>query len=102
MSFFDTMAREKGYVTGLTWFRTHPPFYERMATTYQETLQEQGIIFCAISEAVQKYPELVQKYLGSVVPYTDNFFAALNAAVFCGSRADECDIRYRQVIHSRL
>ena len=38
MSFFDTMAREKGYVTGLTWFRTHPPFYERMATTYQEIL----------------------------------------------------------------
>src|SRR5581483_1757974 len=44
-----------------------------VATTYQETLEEQGIIFCAISEAVQKHPELVQKYLGSVVPYTDNF-----------------------------
>lgn len=51
-------------------------------TTYKETLAELGIIFCSMSEAVQDHPELVRKYLGSVVPYTDNFFAALNAAVF--------------------
>ena len=48
----------------------------------KENLAELGIIFCSFSEAVQKHPDLVQKYLGSVVPYTDNFFAALNAAVF--------------------
>ena len=53
-----------------------------VATTYKKNLEERGILFCAISEAVQKYPDLVQKYLGSVVPMTDNFFAALNAAVF--------------------
>ena len=46
-----------------------------VATTYQDMLQEAGVIFCPISEAVQKYPELVQKYLGSVVPYSDNFYA---------------------------
>jgi Fe-S cluster assembly protein SufB len=51
-------------------------------TTYQKTLEEKGIIFCSMSEAVQNHPELVQKYLGSVVPYTDNYFAALNSAVF--------------------
>ena len=51
-------------------------------TTYSEQLKKQGILFCSISEAVQKYPDLVQKYLGSVVPYTDNFFACLNSAVF--------------------
>jgi Fe-S cluster assembly protein SufB len=51
-------------------------------TTFGETLAELGIIFCSFSEAVQKYPELVKKYMGSVVPYTDNFFAALNSAVF--------------------
>lgn len=51
-------------------------------TTFRETLAEKGIIFCSISEAVKEYPELVRKYLGSVVPYTDNFYAALNAAVF--------------------
>ena len=51
-------------------------------TTFRETLAKQGIIFCSISEAVQNYPELVQKYLGSVVPYSDNFYAALNSAVF--------------------
>ena len=50
--------------------------------TFRETLSKQGIIFCSISEAVQTYPELVQKYLGSVVPYSDNFYAALNSAVF--------------------
>ncbi|WP_458097393.1 Fe-S cluster assembly protein SufB [Roseomonas sp. WA12] len=53
-----------------------------VATTYRERLEKDGIIFCPISEAVQKHPELVQKYLGSVVPHTDNFFAALNSAVF--------------------
>ncbi|MBP3418984.1 MAG: Fe-S cluster assembly protein SufB [Marinifilaceae bacterium] len=51
-------------------------------TTFQETLAERGIIFCSISEAVKHHPDLVKKYLGSVVPYTDNFFAALNSAVF--------------------
>lgn len=51
-------------------------------TTYQGKLAELGILFCSFSEAVQSYPALVQKYLGSVVPYTDNFFAALNSAVF--------------------
>ncbi len=53
-----------------------------VATTFKGKLAELGIIFCSFSEAVRNYPELVQKYLGSVVPYTDNFFAALNAAVF--------------------
>jgi Fe-S cluster assembly protein SufB len=53
-----------------------------VATTFKEKLAELGVIFCSFSEAVQKHPELVQKYLGSVVPYTDNFFATLNAAVF--------------------
>ena len=53
-----------------------------VATTFKGKLAEMGIIFCSFSEAVQKHPELVRKYLGSVVPYSDNFFAALNAAVF--------------------
>src|SRR5437667_6283962 len=53
-----------------------------VATTFKEKLADLGIVFCSFSEAVQKHPGLVQKYLGSVVPYTDNFFAALNAAVF--------------------
>ena len=53
-----------------------------VATTFKEKLGELGIIFCSMSEAVQKHPALVQKYLGSVVPYTDNFYAALNSAVF--------------------
>lgn len=51
-------------------------------TTFRETLAEKGIIFCSISEAVREYPELVQQYLGSVVPASDNFYAALNSAVF--------------------
>lgn len=51
-------------------------------TTFRETLMKQGIIFCSISEAVKEYPELVKQYLGSVVPYSDNFYAALNSAVF--------------------
>jgi Fe-S cluster assembly protein SufB len=53
-----------------------------VATTYKTKLAEKGIIFCSISEAVREHPELVKKYLGSVVPYTDNFFATLNSAVF--------------------
>lgn len=53
-----------------------------VATTFKETLGELGIIFCSFSEAVQKHPELVRKYMGSVVPVNDNYFAALNSAVF--------------------
>ncbi len=53
-----------------------------VATTFKEKLAEDGIIFCSISEAVKDYPELIEKYLGSVVPAGDNFFAALNSAVF--------------------
>lgn len=51
-------------------------------TTFRETLAELGIIFCSFSEAVQEHPDLVKKFMGTVVPYTDNFFAALNSAVF--------------------
>ena len=51
-------------------------------TTFKEKLAEKNIIFCSISEAVRNYPELVRKHLGSVVPYRDNYFAALNSAVF--------------------
>jgi Fe-S cluster assembly protein SufB len=51
-------------------------------TTYKEKLAELGIVFCSFSEAVQDHPELIKKYLGTVVPYTDNYFAALNSAVF--------------------
>ena len=53
-----------------------------VATTFKDRLEEAGVIFCSFSEAVQKYPELIQRYLGTVVPYKDNFFAALNSAVF--------------------
>lgn len=53
-----------------------------VATTFQKELEKQGIIFCSFSEAVHNHPKLVRKYLGSVVPYTDNYFAALNSAVF--------------------
>ena len=53
-----------------------------VATTFKKKLSELGIIFCSFSEAVQHHPELIEKYLGSVVPYTDNFFATLNSAVF--------------------
>ncbi len=53
-----------------------------VATTFKAKLAEEGVIFCSFSEAVHDYPELVKKYLGSVVPYTDNYFAALNSAVF--------------------
>ena len=53
-----------------------------VGTTYREQLAEKGIIFCSFSEAVQAHPDLIKKYLGSVVPHTDNYYAALNAAVF--------------------
>ena len=53
-----------------------------VVTTFREKLLEAGVIFCSISEAVQKYPELIKKYIGSVVPQKDNFYAALNSAVF--------------------
>lgn len=53
-----------------------------VATTFKDTLAEKGIIFCSFSEAVREHPELVKKYMGSVVPYTDNYYAALNSAVF--------------------
>jgi Fe-S cluster assembly protein SufB len=51
-------------------------------TTFKEVLAEKGVIFCSFSEAVQEHPELIKKYMGSVVPYTDNYYAALNSAVF--------------------
>src|SRR5690606_12259821 len=51
-------------------------------TTFSEELEKKGIIFCSISEAVQKHPDLVRQYLGSVIPLRDNFFATLNSAVF--------------------
>ena len=53
-----------------------------VTTTFKETLSKLGIVFCSMSEAIREHPELVKKYLGSVVPYTDNYFAALNSAVF--------------------
>jgi Fe-S cluster assembly protein SufB len=53
-----------------------------VATTFKDKLAEQGIVFCSFSEAVRQHPDLVRRYLGTVVPYTDNFFAALNSAVF--------------------
>jgi len=53
-----------------------------VATTFKDELKKYGVIFCPFSEAVQNHPELIEKYLGSVVPHTDNFFAALNSAVF--------------------
>ena len=53
-----------------------------VATTFKDTLAEKGIIFCSISEAIREHPELVKKYIGSVIPRTDNYFAALNSAVF--------------------
>ena len=53
-----------------------------IGTTFQKKLEEAGVVLCSISEAVHQYPELIEKYLGSVVPIGDNFFAALNSAVF--------------------
>ena len=53
-----------------------------VSSTYQESLEKAGVIFCPMSEAVKNHPDLVKKYLGSVVPYSDNFYASLNSAVF--------------------
>jgi Fe-S cluster assembly protein SufB len=53
-----------------------------LGTTHQKELEEHGVVFCSFSEGVEKHPELIKKYLGTVVPYTDNYYAALNAAVF--------------------
>ncbi len=53
-----------------------------VATTFKEELKKAGVVFMPISEAIREYPDLVKKYLGSVVPVTDNFFATLNSAVF--------------------
>ena len=53
-----------------------------VATTFKEDLAKAGVVFCSFSEAVKKYPKIIKKYLGTVVPYTDNYFAALNSAVF--------------------
>ena len=53
-----------------------------VATTYKDKLLKHGVVFCPFSEAVEKYPDLIKKYMGSVVPHTDNYFAALNSAVF--------------------
>ena len=53
-----------------------------VATTFKDRLAEKGVIFCSISEAVKEHPELIKKYMGSVVPQSDNFYAALNSAVF--------------------
>ncbi len=77
-------------------------------TTFKETLAEKGIIFCSMSEAVRDYPELIKKYLGSVVPYTDNFYAALNAARVIGRthktsarRVFQCLVVQDRVMHLR-
>ena len=53
-----------------------------VATTFKDTLSKKGIIFCSISEAIQEHPELVKKYIGTVVPQKDNYYSALNSAVF--------------------
>ena len=55
-----------------------------VVTTFKDELKKAGVIFCSISEAVREHPELVKKYLGSVVPQSDNFYAALNSAVYLG------------------
>jgi Fe-S cluster assembly protein SufB len=72
-----------------------------VATTFKDKLTEKGIIFCPISEAVREHPEIVQKYLGSVVPAGDNFYAALNSAVFTDGvelvALDEASIKYSTV-----
>jgi Fe-S cluster assembly protein SufB len=65
-----------------------------VATTFKKTLAEKGIIFCPISEAIKEHPELVKKYLGTVVPQKDNFYAALNSAVFSESiRPEQVSLR---------
>ena len=69
-------------------------------TTFQTTLEKQGIIFCSFGEAVKRYPDLVKKYLGTVVPPTDNFYAALNSAVF--SDGSFCYIPNYQIFIQRI
>ena len=64
-----------------------------VVTTFKEELAKAGVIFCSISEAVQTHPELVRKYLGSVVPITDNFYATLNSAVFSDGSLRLCAAR---------
>ena len=68
-----------------------------VATTFKGKLNDVGVIFCSFSEAVREHPELVKKYLGSVVPYSDNFYAALNSAVF--SDGSFCYIPKLSLIH---
>lgn len=67
-------------------------------TTFKEKLREKGIIFCSMGEAVKEHPDLVKQYIGSVVPYRDNFFAALNSAVFSDGSfvyiLKACDVRW--------
>src|SRR3546814_11892315 len=60
-----------------------------VGTTFRKKLAEAGVIFCSISEAVREHPELVKKYLGTVVPFADNFYATLNSAVFTDGRSEE-------------
>ncbi|HEY7838911.1 MAG TPA: Fe-S cluster assembly protein SufB [Terriglobales bacterium] len=76
--------KERGILAGVTPSVAVDAIFDSVsvATTFQAKLAEDGVIFCSFSEAVQHHPELVQKYLGSVVPYTDNYFATLNSAVF--------------------
>ena len=71
-----------------------------VATTFKDKLAEMGIIFCSFSEAVREHPELVRQYLGSVVPYSDNFFASLNSAVF--SDGSFCYVRQGRTLPHRV
>ena len=61
-------------------------------TTFKEKLREKGVIFCSIGEAIKEHPDLVREYLGSVVPYRDNYFAALNSAVFSDGSMPEIQV----------
>ena len=75
--------REQEMLAGVTEVAVDAVFDSvSVATTFKEKLSELGIIFCSFSDAIREHPELVRRYLGSVVPHTDNFFAALNSAVF--------------------
>lgn len=75
--------REQEFLAGVSNIAVDAVFDSvSVATTFKKKLNEAGVIFCPISEAIQNHPDLVKKYLGSVVPYTDNFFATLNCAVF--------------------
>ncbi len=62
-----------------------------VATTFKDELTKKGIIFCSISEAIQKHPDLVKKYLGSVIPVSDHYFATLNSAVFTDGSVNGCN-----------